>query len=74
MTDSLSSGMSKISEYRRGLEFCELNAARAYCREFRQIWRSIADCYMLLIELDPPGCSEQAAPDLRGRAADRMRP
>jgi hypothetical protein len=44
--------MRKLEEYRRNMEFCLTNAARAPFEELRAVWQSLGDSYAFLVELE----------------------
>jgi len=44
--------MSKLDEYRRALELCLANAARAPFDELRAIWETIGKSYEFLAKLE----------------------
>jgi hypothetical protein len=52
MPGRLWSGMSKIDEYRRGLAFCQANAAKAGYHELKDLWTIAEEGYAFLIELE----------------------
>jgi hypothetical protein len=47
--------MSKVEQYRRGLELCLANAAKAPSAELRAVWQTIAESYAYLAELEANG-------------------
>ena len=79
--------MRKLEQYRRNMEFCLANAAKAPFDELRAVWRTLSDSYAFLValELEPgraPGSGDARAVDsalsadqLNGHsAADRILP
>jgi hypothetical protein len=47
--------MSKVDQYRRGLELCLANAAKASFAELRAVWQTIGMSYAFLAELEAMG-------------------
>jgi hypothetical protein len=47
--------MSKVDQYRRGLELCLANAAQASFAELRAVWQTIGMSYAFLAELEANG-------------------
>jgi hypothetical protein len=75
--------MSKIDQYRRGMELCMANAVRAPFAELRAVWHTLGSTYAVLAELEswthpPSTLSPQLgldAPQLTDpRIDDRIRP
>lgn len=44
--------MRKLEEYRRNMEFCLTNAAKAPFHELRAVWQTLGDSYAFLLELE----------------------
>jgi hypothetical protein len=54
--------MRKLDQYRRGLELCRSNAAKAPSEELRALWQNLAATYAFLAELEEFG-PRVGAPD-----------
>lgn len=44
--------MRKLEEYRRHMEFCLTNAAKAPFHELRAVWQTLGESYAFLLELE----------------------
>jgi len=44
--------MRKLEQYRRNMEFCLANAAKAPFDELRAVWQTLGDSYAFLVELE----------------------
>lgn len=44
--------MRKLEQYRRNMELCLANAAKAPFEELRAVWQTLGDSYAFLVELE----------------------
>ena len=49
---SYRAGMRKLEQYRRNMELCLANAAKAPFDELRAVWQTLGDSYAFLVELE----------------------
>ena len=64
---SYPAGMSKVEQYRRGLELCLANAAKAPFAELRAVWQTIGKSYAVLAELESNGGGTHLRPSIANR-------